>query len=183
MTRRDAVDLTSVEALGVAIRSEMDSRDIYRELAERFQHPITRRRFELLAAEEEQHLQHLTERYEEVAGGVPLAIPSSQLPKTMASAEARGQWDMADVLDMAIEEERRSREFYLQAARDTNDLSGRAMFRFLADMEYLHWMTLAQEKDLLVRYPNYGRPGRSPWRAEKKLAPASGKGGDPHDTD
>ena len=27
MTRRDAADLTSVEALGVAIRSEMDSRD------------------------------------------------------------------------------------------------------------------------------------------------------------
>jgi len=181
MARSEATDLTSVEALGIAIRSEMDSRDIYRELAERSPHTITRRRFELLAAEEEQHLQHLTERYEEVAGGVPLALPPSLLPQSMASAEARRQWDMADVLDMAIDEERRSREFYLQAARDTNDLSGRAMFRFLADMEYLHWMTLAQEKDLLVRYPNYGRPGRSPWRAEKGLAPASRKGGNPHD--
>lgn len=172
MTRREA-DLTSVEALGVAIRSEMDSRDVYRELAARCGNPITRRRLELLAAEEEQHLQDLTLRYEEVADGVPLALPPSRLPKGMTDAESRCRLDVTRILDMAIEEERRSREFYLQAARDTSDPSGRAMFRFLADMEYLHWMTLAQEKDLLVRYPNYGRTGRSPWREEKTLAPAS----------
>ena len=58
-------------------------------------------------------------------------------------------------------------------ARDTTDLSGRAMFRFLANMEYQHWMILAQEKDMVVRYPNYGRPGQTPWRAEKTVAPSS----------
>jgi len=71
------------------------------------------------------------------------------------------------VLDMAMAEERHKHEFFLLAARETDDLSGRAMFRFLADMAHQHWLTLAQEKDMLVRYPNYGRPGRVPWRAER----------------
>jgi rubrerythrin len=91
----------------------------------------------------------------------------------MITAKERGRWDLGEVLDLAIDEERRSRELYLKAARETTDISGQAMFRFLADMEYQHWMILAQEKDMLVRYPNYGRPGQTPWRAEKTVAPSS----------
>jgi len=169
MIDQERIGLTSLEALGVAIRAEMDSRDIYRELAERTEDRIIRRRFELLAAEEVQHIEYLTEEYKKLAGDVPLKLPPSQLPGGMETPEERSHTSVERVLDIAIDEERRSREFYLKAARDTEDLSGRAMFRFLADMEYQHWMTLAQEKDMLVRYPNYGRPGSSPWRAEKSM--------------
>jgi rubrerythrin len=147
----------------------MDSRDVYCEIAQRTEDPIIRRRFELLCSEEQQHLQYLTERYEELGGDVPLKLPPSKLPKDMATPEERSRWDLGEVLDMAIEEERHAREFYLRAARETDDLSGRAMFRFLADMEYQHWMTLAQEKDMFVRYPNYGRSGQSPWRTERSI--------------
>ena len=69
-----------------------------------------------------------------------------------------------------------SRDFYLRAARETEDLSGQAMFRFLADMGFRHWMDLGQERDLLARYPNYGRPGPEPWRAEVSLTSGERKG-------
>ena len=163
--------LTALEALGIAIRAEIDARAIYEELAHRADEPRIRRRFELLAAEEQQHREYLEARWEEVAADVSLKLPDSHLPREMVSREMRAKRSIEEVLDMAIDEERRSREFYLRAARETNDLSGRAMFRFLADMEYQHWMTLAQEKDMLVRYPNYGRPGLLPWRPEGSMAP------------
>jgi rubrerythrin len=94
----------------------------------------------------------------------------------MLTPQLRSARSLEDVLDVAIDAHRSAREFYLHSARETEDLSGRAMFRFLADRAYQHWMTLAQEKDMLVRYPNYGRPGQSPWRAEKSMP--LGKDGD-----
>ncbi len=178
MTGQEREGLTSLEALGVAIRAEMDSRDVYRELAERADDPLIRRRFELLSAEEEQHLAYLNERYAELAGDVPLKLPPSQLPREMATTEQRRHQSMVQVLDMAIEEERSARKFYLAAARHSDDLSGQAMFRFLADMEYKHWMSLSEERDLLSRYPNYGRPGPSPWRSERGFTSNPGKEGD-----
>ncbi len=171
MTQDDPRGLTSLEALAVAIRSEMDSRDVYRDLADRCSEMLLAQRFELLATEEERHLEYLTERYEAIAGGTPLRVPTSQLPKGMATCEERRGSSLAQILDLAVEEERRSREFYLMAAQGTDDPSGQAMFRFLADMEYQHWMALSQERDLLLRYPNYGKPGPTPWRTERTFAP------------
>jgi rubrerythrin len=165
--------VTSLEALGIAIRSEMDSRDVYRELAARAGDPLLRRRFELLAAEEERHREYLEERYRDLSGDVPLRLPPSTLPRGLATAEERARSTLRAVLTMAIEEERRSREFYLRAAGETDDLSGQAMFRYLADLEYQHWMALGQEMDMMLRYPNYGRPGPSPWRSERSLGTGS----------
>jgi rubrerythrin len=160
-----AEGLTSLEALGIAIRAEMDAGELFDELARSSDDPLIRRRYELLAAVENQHREYLTARYRELAGDVALKLPPSRVPASSGGAARHPE----QVLDAAIDEERHAREFYLQAARDTEDLSGRTMFRFLADMHYQHWMTLAQEKDLLVRYPNYGRPGKVPWHAEKSL--------------
>jgi rubrerythrin len=176
MKENNSEGLTSLEALGIAIRAEMDAQEIYNELAERSEEQIIHRRFELLAAEEGQHRQYLTEHYRSLAGDIPLKLPPSQLPKDMLSRDQRSHKSLEGVLDTAIDVERHAREFFLRAARDTDDLSGRAMFRYLADMAYQHWLALGQEKDLLVRYPNYARRGKVPWRAEKSLK--TGREGD-----
>jgi rubrerythrin len=163
--------LTSLEALGVAIRQELDAADTYRELADRIEEPLVRRRFELLAAEEEQHRAALEARWNELAAGVPLKLPPSGLPGEMCTPERRGGHTIREVLDFAIVQERRCREFYLEASRETSDLSGQGMFRYLADIKYAHWMSLAQERDLMIRYPNYGRRGPTPWRSEARGRP------------
>jgi len=165
-TTRQEPGLTALEALGLAIRAGMDAQEVYQELAARSEDRQIRRRFELLAAEEDQYQEYLRARWKELAGELPLKLPPSLHPKEALTREQRSHLTHEQVLDLALEEERRSREFFLRAARNTDDLSGRAMFRFLADMAYQHWLTLAQEKDMLVRYPNYGRPGRIPWQAE-----------------
>ena len=123
MSEYEPEGLTSLEALGVAMRAEKDSCELYRELAERSEDPQIRRRFELLAADEAQHLEYLEDRWEELAKGVPLKLPPSRHSKEMLTPEQRANQDLEVVLDMAIEEERRAREFYLRAARETDDPS------------------------------------------------------------
>lgn len=177
MLGKESESLTALEALGVAIRGELDAREIYLDLAERCEDPLSHRRFELLAAEEERHHEFLREKWRELSGGVSLRLAPSQLPRGMATREERSRHSLGEVLDIAIEEERRSREFYLAAARSSQDPTGEAMFRYLADMEYRHWMELAEERDLLARYPNYGRRDREPWRSETSLSTKQGKGG------
>lgn len=174
MHHDESEGLTALEALGIAIRAEMDTREVYEEMVRRAEDPQIRRRFELLAAEEKQHCEYLEVRWNELAPGVPLKLPESRLQ--LAGGQPAGR-SLENVLDMALAQERHSREFYLRAARETGDLSGRAMFRFLADMAYQHWLALAQEKDMLVRYPNYGRPGKMPWHPEDGLASRGAKEG------
>ena len=162
-------ELTSLEALGVAIRLETDAAEVYRELAERWGDPLVRRRFDLLAAEEEQHRMLLEEKWRELAPTVPLRLPPSRLPREMGTGEQRRAHTIREVLDFAIVEERNGREFYLGAARATSDLSGQSMFRYLADIKYAHWMSLVQERDLMIQYPNYGRRGPVPWHTEPAM--------------
>jgi rubrerythrin len=71
-------------------------------------------------------------------------------------------------LQLAIDEEKRSREFYLDCAETVKDLSGKRMFRFLADMEFSHQSLLNAEYELLEKYPAYFE-GQKPWEVESRL--------------
>ncbi len=168
MNPTDTTELTALEALGIAIRADIDACELYKELAERCEDRQIRRRFETLADDERQQREQLEMQWKTLAPEVQLKLPPSRLPRERLTRHQRAGLSKEDVLELAIEAERAAREFYLQAARATNDLSGRAMFRYLADASYQHWMLLAQEKDMLIRYPNYGRPGKMPWRPEKE---------------
>lgn len=161
--------LSSLEALGIAIRAETDCRDMYREMAGRCEQPLLQRRFELLATEEEQHRTFLTDRWAQVSSGVDLKLPPSCLPADMCTGEQRKTRSMEEVLEVAIQQKRRSRDFYLRAARETADLSGQRMFQYLADMAYRQMVELTDERDLMIRYPRYHGPSSEPWQPERAL--------------
>jgi rubrerythrin len=161
--------LTSLEALGVAIRWETDTRDMIAELARRCDRPLVCRRFEQLVAEHSQHLTYLSERWEQIAGGVPLHLPPSSLPTGMDTSAERQAHTVEDVLDVAIAAVRHGRDFYIGATRKTDDLSGQRMFQYLADMAFRQMNQLIEERDLLVRYPRYHGSNPEPWQPERSL--------------
>jgi rubrerythrin len=168
MTTHDE-GLTSLEALGVAIRAETDTHNVFAELARRCERPIICRRFEQLAAEQSQHLTYLMERWEQVSGGVPLRLPPSRLPTGMDTSEERQAQTVEDVLDVAIDAVRHDRDFYIRAARETDDSSGQRMFQYLADMAFRQMNQLTEERDLLIRYPRYHGATSEPWQPERSL--------------
>lgn len=159
-------DLTALEALGIAIRAEADAAEIYTELAERVGNPVLRQKIELLAKEELQHRRILEEAYKQRFPEVPLELPRTQLAHTISCRELRERLTLKDVLRCAIDEERRSHEFYLGAAERTADLSGKTMFRYLADWEFSHQMALSAEFEMVARYPRYFMQDIEPWKPE-----------------
>jgi rubrerythrin len=161
--------LTSLEALGIAIRAETDTRDMFLELARRCDRPLVCRRFEQLAAEQEQHLTYLIDRWGQIAGGVQLHLPPSRLPTDMDTREERQAHTVEEVLDVAIDASRHDRDFYIRAARQTDDPSGQRMFQYLADMAFRQMNQLTEERDLLIRYPRYHGSNPEPWQPERSL--------------
>lgn len=168
MTTHDE-GLTALEAIGVAIRAETDTRDLFAELARRCDRPLVCRRFEQLAAEQSQHLTYLSERWGQISGGVPLRLPPSSLPADMDTSDQREARTIEDVLEVAIDAVRHGRDLYIRAARETDDLSGQRMFHYLADMAFRQMTQLTEERDLLIRYPRYHRSTPEPWQPERSL--------------
>ena len=159
-------ELTAVEALGVAIRAEIDASELYAELATRVPNPFLQQKILLLSKEELQHKRILEEAYKTHFPEVPLALPTSQLPKAISCRADREQLSASEILNCAIEEERKLRQFYLEAAQHAADLSGQRMFNYLADWEFSHEMALTAERDMLLRYPRYFEQTSEPWKPE-----------------
>lgn len=161
-------DITALEALGIAIRSEIDAQNVYKDLSELCNNELLKERFENLAKEEKKHQLILENMYKSMFPDVDLILPESLLPKHAATSMLRKQLGLKDVLLIAINEERRSREFYLDCASEVKDLSGQRMFRFIADMEFSHQMILQAELEMLEKFPLYYESPKS-WEAELSL--------------
>lgn len=161
-------EITSLEALGIAIRSEIDAQEVYKDLSDLCENELLKERFLNLHKEEKRHQLLLEKKYKEMFPEVELVLPNSQLPKAASSTPLRRKLGLKDVLQLAIEEEKKSREFYLDCLSTVSDLSGQRMFRFLADMEFSHQMILSAELEMIEKYPQYYGDLKS-WDVETRL--------------
>lgn len=161
-------EITALEALGIAIRIEMDAQEVYKDLASMCEEELIRDKFLNMYHEERKHQALLEKMYKDMFPEADLALPPSRLPKEVVDSKARRKSGIKDVLRLAIEEEKKSREFYLDCAETVTDLSGKRMFRFLADMEFSHQALLNAELELLEKYPAYFE-GHKPWEVESRL--------------
>lgn len=161
-------DLTSLEALGIAIRSEIDSQNVYKDLAELCEDDLLKERFLNLAQEEKKHQLLFEKMFADMFPEVELILPESQLPSKAIDTERRKKMGLKDVLLIAIEEEKRMHNFYEDFAMNVKDESGKRMFRFIADTEYKHRLILQAELDIIEKYPKYwGESGD--WDVESRM--------------
>ncbi|MCK6622755.1 MAG: ferritin family protein [Calditrichaceae bacterium] len=163
-----AEGLTALEALGLAVRCEMDARALYQNLASRIDNDLLKERFLNLAQEEKRQQLLLEKKHREMFPEVELEIPPCQLPREVLEKTPGKELTIQEVLKTALEEVRRAREFYLDCAETTGDLSGKRMFRFLADMKFSHQMMLTAELEMLEKYPAYYE-GPGSWEVETRL--------------
>jgi rubrerythrin len=159
---------TALEALGIAIRNEIDAQALYQDLASLAKDEVLKERFLNLHQEERRYRLLLEKKYREMFPGVDLQIPPSQLPIEIHDENLNKNLTLKDVLEIAINAEKTAREFYLDCAETTPDLSGKRMFRFLADMRFSHQMILAAELEIIEKYPAYYRVTKD-WEAETTL--------------
>jgi rubrerythrin len=151
--RRDKRELTGLEVLGVAIRSEVEAHRFYTQALKAVRNPLLREKLSRLAAEEKRHRQILEERYRRSSGEEFPAIPRK------GGVEGKGKMpkDLAPegILKLAIQKEREAAQFYRQQALKAADMSGRFMLEYLADFERSHEQSLQAELKALNRFPEW----------------------------
>lgn len=138
-------DLTAVEVLGFAIRSEDGAAEFYGKIAKKVLNSFVRARFESLAREEIGHKKILESLYTKMTG-------ESSPPKIHGGSEAAEGGgapidvnDLGELLNFAISREQDASKFYREAAQRTNDMSGKRTLEYLSNIEHGHELMLKTE--------------------------------------
>lgn len=147
-------NLTFVEIMGIAIKSEVNAAQVYDKLAQRVQNQALKEKVLFLKGEEEKHRTILEEMYDRSFPKVELVLPPrSLLPKVdMALSDAT---PIPELLDIAMEWEKLSEEFYADFAKRSKDVKGKAVLQYLSKMESGHYHLLKTERDLISQFPDY----------------------------
>ena len=144
-------DLTVVEAIGLAIRSEEDAAKFYGDLSKRIRNGLVRTKYDSLAREESSHRQMLLALYRRITGeDRPPHIPGSP-----ALAEGRGVPPMTEsieaLLQYAITREQEAQAFYRRLGGRMTEPASRRTIEYLAEIERGHELLLAAELEAFLR--------------------------------
>lgn len=164
------VQLTPLEALGVAIKAEIEAAETYERLAHLVKNRALKEKAHFLRGEELKHRALLEEAYARQFPDVELVLPAQSLvPRADAApvlSGAEGSEDEVSVpelrpelveglLALAMQAEQASERFYADLARRSQSESARAMFQHLSRMESSHFHLLQVEHDLVTQFPDY----------------------------
>ena len=150
-----SAELTTIEILGLAIRSEEEAAAFYGSMAKRIQNGLARAKFEALAKEEASHRKLLVDLYRKVSGeekpphipGHPAVAEGGSVPVETGSIE--------QLLGIAIGREERARDFYRKHAARMEGVNARRLLEYLADIEQGHEGMLRLELEAYLRDRNW----------------------------
>ncbi|MGC8875072.1 MAG: ferritin family protein [Chloroflexia bacterium] len=148
-----AEDLTPLELLGVAIRSEIEAADLYHHMAARVVNLDLRERLTFLQREEEKHRRLLEAAYDRQFSGVERVLPARSLVPTVLQA-LQEEMSIPELFRLAIEAERTAAAFYGEMAGRVEEETSRTLLRYLSQMEHGHEVLLQSEYELIQRFPS-----------------------------
>ncbi len=159
---KNGVQLTPLEALGVAIRAEIEAAQMYERLANLVKNHALKEKAHFLQGEELKHRALLEGAYARQFPDVELVLPAQSLvprveaePVLSGAQGLEGEISVPELLDLAMQAEQASERFYADLARRSRSESARAMFQHLSRMESSHFHLLQVEHDLVTRFPDY----------------------------
>ena len=137
-------NLTTLEVLGIAIKSEIEAVKLYNRMKEIAKNEDLSMKLDYLIAQEHKHKELLTEAYKKKFPDVDLSLPKKSLVPTIEEALAKNA-GLKELFEAAMEAERKSEEFYGDLAGKTSDSNSKTMLEYLASMEHSHFSILEAE--------------------------------------
>jgi rubrerythrin len=139
-----------------AIKSELDSREVYSRLSESVKNAFLKGRLTFLASEEEKHKAFLEDAFKREFPGKELVLPEKTpvpLPEIRIPDELV---PLSEVLESAMNAELATQEFYNSFATQFPDGTDmRKTLEFFATMEMGHYKLLEIERDNMQRFESY----------------------------
>ncbi len=142
------------DLLLVAIKSEVESNEIYRLLAERVKNSLLKDRLLFLANEEDKHRVYLEALYKQRIGDEEIVLPEKSevpLPHVNPSEDRL----LSEIIEDAMQAELAAKEFYESLKNRFEDEKIKGMFQILANMEMGHYEILSKELENLKNFENY----------------------------
>jgi len=139
-----------------ALRSEIDSKLVYQQVADRVKNALLKDKLNFISAEEEKHRSVIEGVYKERFPNKEIAIPENSpvpLPEIRITDE---MMPLSEVFSMAMNAETAAYEFYQQlAGLYEGDPRLNKMIAYIASMELGHYKLLEIEKDNMKRFEDF----------------------------
>ncbi len=137
---------TKIEAIKTAMDAEMEAHNYYSQSAKKTANPKGKDMFNQLAAFELSHYNNLKSLFDSLNegtgwiqyAGTQFSDSSKSMEGENSSAKEEIKDDELSILSKAIEDEKKASAYYNKLADETDDPSGKAMFKKLAEEENLH---------------------------------------------
>ena len=137
-------DLTTLEVLSVAIKSEIEAVKLYSRMKEIAKNDDLGTKLDFLIAQEHKHKELLTEAYNKKFPDVDLRLPKNSLVPTIEEALEKNA-GLKELFEAAMEAEQKSEQFYGDLAGKTRDSNSKTTLEYLASMERSHFSILEAE--------------------------------------
>lgn len=154
----DIKDIGFDDLLATAVKSEINSREVYEYLAERSENFVTVERFQFLAAEEEKHERFVRMIHERSFGGKELDVPDKS-PVPMPFIRFNDDMKDSEIIQQAMEAEIAARDFYKQisekAEEEGKDDEIVRTMEYLSGMEQNHYNILESERERIAEFEEF----------------------------
>ncbi len=152
----DLEKFTLKDLLLAAIKSEIESKDIYSKIAASVSNALLKDKFKFLAGEEEKHRALIEQIYKGKFPEEPLKVPEKTpvpLPEIKFESE---DVPLSEILRQAMDAELAAHEFYKSLAeRFTEDREVRKNLLFFSSMEMGHYHLLKIELENIERFEEW----------------------------
>ncbi|MCK5609576.1 ferritin family protein [Candidatus Pacearchaeota archaeon] len=139
-----------------AIKSEVESNDVYSKLADSVKNAFLKDKLKFLASEEAKHRQLLETGYKNEFPAKEISLPDKTyvpLPELLIPDEAV---PVSEVLEAAMTAEQAAQEFYSAFSEQYPDDSDmKKTLLYFANMELGHYKILEVEKENMLKYEAY----------------------------
>ena len=147
-------ELTSLEVLGIAIRSEIEAARLYERMGEKIRNSDLKEKLSFLKSEEEKHRSIFEDLFRKQYPDVELKLPEKSSVPMMDIALSK-EMSIQELFEVAMKAEKISEEFYSDLAKKSKDVSGASMLNYLSNIERGHYILLKNEYEMIVEYPAY----------------------------
>jgi rubrerythrin len=143
-------DLTNLEVLSIAIKSEIDAKNLYRRMKEKVDTEDLHQKLDFLIAQEDKHEKILREVYDKKFPEVELALPPKAIVPMIDDVLSRDA-TLKELFEAGMQAEKMSQEFYSGLADRTNDMRAKRTLLYMANMEESHYAILLAEWNQIER--------------------------------
>lgn len=152
----DLSNYTLEELILTAIKSEIEARDFYKEIADKVNNFLLKDRILFLANEEEKHRGIFEKIFKEKFPGKQIVLPEKSpvpLPELKIETE---RVPLSEVFWIAMQAEKSAHDFYVSLSNKfSGDSMERKMLLYIASMEMGHYQLLLTERENALKFEDY----------------------------